>query len=187
MIAGIHFDYTEILKKAKKIDNNIFLLTSNIGYLKRTPYTAFGTGALVAVIVWICSLVGVVFGNFSILDSLFTAIFVFALVSLFSLYSLMRKMDIQSYKKLKKIRKQNYQVYEYQGHIDGIYDSVGVSAKTKVQGNEHPKTNHFILMIDGEKIYLNRHVYEDIKNEKAIKLYIAKIDNLCVLFDYKKN
>ncbi len=186
MIAEIHFNYKEILKKSKKVERDISLSSFNIRYLKKVPYTAFLTGFLIALITWLCSLMGVIFGKFSLLDSLFTALFIFFLVSLFSLYSLMKKMDIQSYKKIKKISKQDYQIYEYQGHIDGIYDSIGVSAKTNMQGTEKTKINHFILIVDSEKIYLNRHCYEEIKDSNMIKLYIAKIGKICVLFDYEK-
>ena len=185
MIAEIHFNYKEILKKSKKVERDISLSSFNIRYLKKVPYTAFLTGFLIALITWLCSLMGVIFGNFSLLDSLFTAIFIFSLVSLFSLYLLIKKMDILSYKKIKKMMRKSYQVYEYHGHIDGIYDSIGVSAKTNMKTNGS-KTNHFICMIDGEKIYLNKHCYEEIKDSKMIKLYIAKIGNTCLLFDYEK-
>ncbi len=187
MVAGIHFNYTDVLKKSKKVDKKVILSSSNLKYLKKLPYSAFSTGLFLAIIVWFCTLVGVVFSDFSILDSVLTAVFVFSLGSLFSLYSLIKKMDIMSYKKLKKMSKQKYQVYEFITTIDGIYDSIGVSAETNMKVNDKKnKVNSFILMVDGEKIFLNRRVYEDIKEEKSIKLYIAKIGNLCVLFDYEK-
>lgn len=185
MIAEIHFNYKEILKNAKKVEREISLSSFNIKYLKRIPYTAFLTGLLIALITWLCSLVGVIFGNFSLLDSIFTALFIFSLVSLFSLYSLMKKMDILSYKKIKKMLKKPYQVYEYHGHIDGIYDSIGVSTKTNMK-TYGSKSNHFICMIDGNKVYLNKLCYEEIKDSKTVKLYIAKIGNNCLLFDYEK-
>lgn len=186
MIAGIYFNYREILKKAKIVDKEIDFTASNSQYLKRIPYTSFGTGFLLMIIVWLCSLVGVVWGDFSLLDSFLTAIFVFTLVSFFSLYSLMKKMDIFSYKKLKKCKKKNFKVYEYKARVDGIYESIGVSSATNMKTVKDSKSKNFILVVDGEKIYINKEVYEDIKKEKSIKLYIAKIGNACVLFDYKK-
>lgn len=185
MVAGISFDYQEILKNAKKVDREIHLSSSNSKYLKKLPYTSFKTGGLVAILVWLCSLVGIVFGKFSLFDSFLTSIFIFSLVSLFSLYSLMRKMDILSYKKLKKCQKGAYQIYEYKAKVEGFYESI-VSPNTNMDIVKESKAHTFILMVEGQKIYLNQNIYEDIKKDKYVKLYIAKIDKICVLMDYKK-
>lgn len=186
MIAGIYFNYQEILKKAKIADKEIDFTAPNSQYLKRMPYTSFGTGFLLMIIVWFCSLVGVVWGNFSLLDSFLTSIFVFFLVSFVSLFSLTKKMDIFAYQKLRKCKKKNFQVYEYKARIDGIYESIGVSSATNMKTVKDTKSKNFILVVDGEKIYINKKVYEDINKETHLRLYIAKIGNAFVLFDYKK-
>lgn len=186
MIAETYFNYQEILKKSKLVDKKIDFKNPNSKYLKRMPYTAFGTGLLLMIIVWVVSLVSVVWGNFTFLDSILTAIFVFFLVSFFSFYSLMKKIDIFSYYKLKKSKKKSYQVYEYKAKIDGIYESTGVSISTNMKDVKDSKSKNYILVADFQKIYIHRAVYEDINKDKFVKLYIAKIGDICVLFDYKK-
>lgn len=186
MIAATYFNYQEILKKGKLVDKKIDLKSPNSKYLKKFPYTSFGAGFLLMMIVWLCTLVGVVWGEFALLDSIFTAIFVFLLVSFLSFCSLMKKVDLFSYQKLKKSKKRKYQVYECKARIDGIYESTGVSINTNMKEVKETKSKNYILMVNFQKIHIHRKVYEDIRKDKFIKLYIAKIGDMCVLFDYEK-
>jgi len=63
MIASISFDYFSILKNAKKVSKRNPLSSKNIKYLKKFPFICFGTGLIVAVFVWLCTLVGIVSGS----------------------------------------------------------------------------------------------------------------------------
>lgn len=186
MIASSQFNYQEIVKKAKKVDKKI-AFSENMRYLKKVPYTAFGTGFLITILVWICSLVGIVSGSFSILESLLTAGIIFLLVSFFSFRALSKKMDINSYRKIKKIQKRNYQVYQYQAHIDGIYDSAGVSVNTNMEfSTKKGKNSTYIMVTEEQKIYLDNSAYESLKKEKKVNLYIAGTEKIWVLFGYEK-
>ncbi len=187
MIAGISFDYSKILKHAKKVSKNISLSSSNISYLKKSPCVAFGTGFIIAVFVWICTLVGILSGNFSIVESIITAFLVFVLVSFFSYQSLSKKMDVKSYQKLKKILKKDYQVYEYQARIEGFYDSIGVSTETNMEFSKRKsKSKSYIMLIEGQKMYVNSKVYEEIKKDKKINIYFAKAGTTTLFYDYSR-
>lgn len=185
MIASISFDYFSILKNAKKVSKRNPLSSKNIKYLKKFPFICFGTGLIVAVFVWLCTLVGIVSGSFSILESLVTAILVFLLVSFFSFRSLSKKIDIKSYKKLKRGVRKEYQIMEYCAKIDGFYDSIGVSTETNVKYlKDKKKSKTYIMILDGQKVYLNSKVYDEIKEDKKINIYFIKAGNTMVFYDY---
>lgn len=185
MIASTQFNYQAILKHSKKVDKKIE--TNNIIFLKKTPYSAMNTGLFIAVLVFICSLVGIFSGSMNIIEAVFAAFFVFLLVSFFSFRSLSKKMDVKSYQKIKKLQKGKPEIFQYKANIDGIYDSIGVSANTNVKYDVPKRKNGmYILIVDSQKIYLNRETYEEIKDDKKIYLYFLKKNNLCVLYDYER-
>ena len=41
-------------------------------------------------------------------------------------------------------------------------------------------------MIENQKIYLDQKTFEEIMFDKKITLYLAKKDDLCVLYDYER-
>ena len=95
-------------------------------------------------------------------------------------------MNIFSYCKLKKIIKSgNYEIYKYIGDIQSKYTST-VSVQQLDTNIGETKTNGNILMIENQKIYLDQKTFEEIMFDKKITLYLAKKDDLCVLYDYER-
>ena len=106
--------------------------------------------------------------------------------------ALSKSMEIFSYYKLKKISKKNdYEVYKYTGDIQAIYISTYIEKRMSldddlISGTGDEKTNGIILMIENQKIYLLKDVYQRIIFDKKITLYFAKRNNLCVLYNYER-
>ena len=74
---------------------------------------------------------------------------------------------------------------EYCAKIDGFYDSIGVSTETNVKYlKDKKKSKTYIMILDGQKVYLNSKVYDEIKEDKKINIYFIKAGNIMVFYDY---
>lgn len=189
MYVGVNFDYEKIIKKANRIDKKIDFKSNNVKKTKKSIFSTLNVGFVLACIIGI----GLYYEIMADELKLGTAILIFLLITILgSIYSIIivsKKMKFFSYFTLKRISKEEYEIYEYRADIQSIYQ-----AETLVTRNslDYPiswtgiRKNGNVMIIDNQKIYLSRDVFEEIKFDKQITLYIAKYQNLCVLFDFRR-
>lgn len=186
MVQGSSFDYKCIVNKSKRIDKKIDLKTNNIKYLKKLPFGILYIALVVAIIVSIPILLEVYSNRLSLFSAIVIILSIVIIVFIYGLIVLSSRMNIFSYCKLKKIIKSgNYEVYKYVGDIQSKYTST-VSVRQLDTNIGETKTNGNILMIENQKIYLDQKTFEEIMFDKKITLYLAKKDDLCVLYNYER-
>lgn len=193
MIQGSNFDFKSIILKSEKVNQKIDFNSNNVKNLKKVMFSLLYIGGLsiaciIGIVLYYDFMAGIIDLKTALIIFLATIIF----GTIFCSLVLSNRMEIFSYYKLKKISKKNdYEVYKYTGDIQAIYSSTYTEKRMSldddlISGTGDEKINGIILMIENQKIYLLKDIYQRIKSDKKITLYFAKGNNLCVLYDYER-
>lgn len=193
MIQGSNFDFKSIIIKSKKVKKKIDFNSANVKNLKKSMFGLLYVGGLsIACIIGITIYYDFISEMIDLKTAITRFILILVLGTIFCSFVLSNKMEIFSYYKLKKISKKNdYEVYKYTGDIQAIYTSTYNEKRMDLDDDlvssvGDSKTNGFILLIENQKIYLLEHIYQEIRFDKKITLYLAKRNNLCILYDYER-
>lgn len=193
MIQGSNFDFKSIILKSEKVNKKIDFNSNNVKNLKKVMFSLLYVGGLsIACIIGIVLYYDLMVGKIDFKTSLIIFISTIIFGTIFCSLVLSNMMEVFSYYKLKKISKKNdYEVYKYTGDIQAIYTSTYIEKRMSLDddltsGVGYEKTNGIILMIENQKIYLLKDVYQRIIFDKKITLYFAKRNNLCVLYNYER-
>jgi len=192
MIQGIKFDYEKIVNKAERVNKQIDFKSGNVKYMKKLPLGAIYCGLIVAIFAAFPVFAEVYTNDMSLLLAALILLSVILIVAAFGISVVAGKMNILAYYKLKKISKDNnYEVYKYLANIQAVYQSTKKRTKSGfdddlVYASSEIETNGNKLIIENQEIYLDSKVYENIMFDKKIILYLAKKDDICILYDYER-